>query len=93
MPIVTATRKRELLKEFASEHGVPLSEVLCVGDGANDLEMIGEVGSAGGMGVAFKAKEQVQLNAPNRLNTSSLEALLYLTGRNEEEIKSLIVSE
>ena len=36
------------------------ANVLAVGDGANDLEMLGAVGDGGGLGVAFKAKEKVQ---------------------------------
>ena len=86
VPIVTADRKRALLEEFAAEHDVPLSEALCVGDGANDLDMIRAVSNSGGAGIAFKAKEKVQQAAPNRLNTSSLANLLYLTGIDEREI-------
>ena len=71
---------------------MPLSEALCVGDGANDLHMIRAVGNAGGIGIAFKAKERVQRRAPNRLNTSSLLDLLYLTGRDEQEIQELITA-
>ena len=33
---------------------------MVVGDGANDLKMLGAVGQAGGLGIAFKAKEKVQ---------------------------------
>ena len=74
---------------MAAEHNVPLSEVMCVGDGANDLEMLNAVGEAGGLGVAFKAKEKVQKSAPNRLNGRSLVDLLYLTARTEDEVMSL----
>ena len=90
VPIVTAERKRRLLEEFAAEQRVPLSEALCVGDGANDLDMIRAVGDSGGLGIAFKAKEKVQREAPNRLNTSSLVDLLYLTGRNKQEVDALV---
>ena len=90
VPIVTAERKRRLLEDFAAEQQVPLSEALCVGDGANDLSMIRAVGDGGGLGIAFKAKERVQREAPNRLNTSSLEDLLYLTGRNQQEVGALV---
>ena len=89
-PIVTAARKRFLLEKIAAEHGIPLSETMCVGDGANDLEMLRAVGEAGGIGVAFKAKEKVQKVAPNRLNGSSLLDLLYLTGRTEAEVNELV---
>ena len=90
VPIVTAARKRLLLEKIASEEGIPLSETLCVGDGANDLDMLKAVGAAGGMGVAFKAKDAVQRDAPNKLNGRSLLDLLYLTVRNEAEVRKLI---
>ena len=89
-PIVTAARKRTLLEKIAAENDVPLRETICVGDGANDLDMLGAVGRAGGIGVAFKAKEKVQKVAPNRLNGTSLVDLLYLTGRTEAEVSELV---
>ena len=60
-PIVTATRKKELLVELAEQYQIPFTETLCVGDGANDLEMLGAVGEGGGVAIAFKAKPKVQL--------------------------------
>ena len=90
VPIMTPARKAHLLVDFAAHYDVPLSNVLCVGDGANDLPMIHLVYDAGGIGIAFKAKERVQREAPNRLNTSSLVDLLYLTGRNQSYIDPII---
>lgn len=58
--IVTAERKRELLLKLAKENDVPLDQVVCVGDGSNDLKMLGEVGQAGGVAIALKAKPRVQ---------------------------------
>lgn len=78
--IVTAGRKRMLLESLAKENSVPLSEVLCVGDGANDLDMLNAVGKGGGMAVAYRGKAKVQQEAPNRLNGTSLADLLYLVG-------------
>ena len=78
-PIIGAAKKRQLLLELAARHNVPLSRVLCVGDGANDLDMLGAVGEGGGVAVACRAKPKVQREAPNRLNgRNSLADLLYL---------------
>ena len=77
---MTAEKKRELLFAFAKECKVPLSQTLCVGDGANDLLMLGACGSSGGIAIAYKAKDVVQKNAPNRLNSESLSDVLYLVG-------------
>ena len=52
--------------------------MLCVGDGANDLQMLNAVHDAGGMGIAFKAKEKVQRDAGNSIKTGSLADLLWL---------------
>lgn len=91
--IVTAEKKREFVKAFAKECGVPLSRVMCVGDGANDLLMLGEVWQHGGLAVAFRAKEKVQREAGNRYNGSSLRDLLFLFGKNEREVEKLVAEQ
>lgn len=53
---------------------------MTVGDGANDLLML----QAAGLGVAWRAKEKVQREAPNRLNGDGLDELLALIGPWEE---------
>ena len=62
-------------------HAVPVEQTVAVGDGSNDLLMM----HAAGMGVAFRAKEKVQREAPRRLNGESLEEVLYLFGGGEFE--------
>lgn len=73
-PIVTPELKRETLKSLATDHAIPLSETLAVGDGSNDLLMLGTAG----LGIAWNAKEKVQIQAPMRLNGDSLADILYL---------------
>ncbi len=48
--------KERVLRQFAAEAGVPLSQTVAVGDGANDLDMI----AAAGLGIAFNAKPAVR---------------------------------
>ncbi len=55
-PIVDAKRKADLLMTIAQLEGVDLSQVIAVGDGANDLLML----DAAGLGIAFNAKPKVQ---------------------------------
>ncbi|MCJ1356098.1 MAG: hypothetical protein MMC33_006092 [Icmadophila ericetorum] len=88
-PIVTPQQKSRLLQEIASSEGIPLSEVLCVGDGANDLLMMKVTGEGEGMGVGFRGKERVQMEAPNRLNSESLVDMLYLYGYTAAEVEEL----
>jgi phosphoserine phosphatase len=83
--IVGKERKRELLLEVAAKEGVDLSQVVAVGDGANDLLML----EAAGLGVAWNAKPRVQMEADARLNGESLLELLYLFGFTSEEIELL----
>lgn len=83
--IVGKERKQELLLEIAKKEGVPLEQVIAVGDGANDLLMLGTAG----LGVAWNAKPLVQMEASARLNGDSLLDLLYLLGFMREEIDML----
>ncbi|KAI1823751.1 phosphoserine phosphatase [Xylaria intraflava] len=84
--IVGKERKQELLLEIAKKEGVALEQVVAVGDGANDLLMLGTAG----LGVAWNAKPVVQMEASARLNGDSLLGLLYLFGFTREEVDLLI---
>ncbi|CAN0282565.1 unnamed protein product, partial [Chrysoparadoxa australica] len=57
--IVDADRKAALLAQLAAEQGLTLQQTIAVGDGANDLKMLG----IAGMGVAFHAKPVVRESA------------------------------
>ena len=85
-PIIDAAQKRTLLRSLAAENGASIAQTLAVGDGANDLLMLKEAG----LGVAWRAKSKVQLEAPTRLNGESLVDVLYLLGFGEGEIRELI---
>ncbi|KAJ5668522.1 Phosphoserine phosphatase [Penicillium maclennaniae] len=84
-PIIDATQKRALLTSIAAENNIPISQTLAVGDGANDLLML----HAAGLGVAWRAKSKVQLEAPTRLNGESLVDILHLIGLDNEDIIEL----
>lgn len=83
--IVGRERKAELLQDIAAREGIDLSQVVAVGDGANDLKMM----AAAGLGVAWNAKPRVQMEAGARLNGESLLDLLYLFGFTREEVELL----
>jgi phosphoserine phosphatase len=86
-PIVDGTHKRNLLLSLASGKGIPLQQVMAVGDGANDIPML----QAAGLGVAWKAKSKVQLEAPARLNAGeSMLDLAYLLGLTKSDIDELL---
>jgi phosphoserine phosphatase len=75
-PIVDREGKTEALRRFAQAAGVALSQTVAVGDGANDLGMIG----AAGLGVAFNAKPVVRDAADTAVNVPYLDTILYLLG-------------
>jgi len=82
-PIVDRARKAELLSDFAKAEGVPLSQTVAVGDGANDLDML----AAAGLGIAFNAKPIVQEAAEVTVNVPFLDAILFLLGVTRDEVE------
>ena len=81
-PILGREAKRQSLIELAATAGIPLSETLAIGDGANDLDMI----RVAGLGIAYRAKPVVADTAHARLDHSDLSAALYLQGYRETEL-------
>jgi phosphoserine phosphatase len=80
--IVNGERKAELLQELARKESLSLSQVVAVGDGANDLPML----SLAGMGVAFRAKPRVKAAAEFNVTYLGLDSILYLMGFSTSDI-------
>jgi phosphoserine phosphatase len=76
--------KAVALRDFAELAGVPLSQTVAIGDGANDLDML----SAAGLGVAFNAKPVVRDSVAAAVNVPYLDTILYLLGITREEIEA-----
>jgi phosphoserine phosphatase len=85
-PIIHAAKKRELLLQLAAENGIPAERAIAVGDGSNDLLMMG----VAGLGVAFNAKPKVQLAAPTKLNGESLMDVVHVLGYTREEVQKFL---
>jgi len=81
-PIIDREGKTEALRTFARAAGVPLSQTVAVGDGANDLGMI----AAAGLGVAFNAKPMVRDAADTALSVPYLDTVLYLLGISRDAV-------
>jgi phosphoserine phosphatase len=81
-PILGKEAKLKRLLELRAEHGLLPEETIAVGDGANDLAMLGEAG----LGVALHAKPAVAAAAHVRIDHGDLTALLYLQGYRSEEL-------
>jgi len=81
-PVIDRAAKAEALRRFAADAGVPLSQTVAVGDGANDLDMI----AAAGLGIAFNAKPVVRDAADTSLSIPYLDAILYLLGISSDDV-------
>jgi phosphoserine phosphatase len=81
-PVIDRAGKADALRRFAVDAGVPLSQTVAVGDGANDLDMI----AAAGLGIAFNAKPAVRDAADTSVSVPYLDAILYLLGFSEDEL-------
>ena len=83
-PVVDRAGKAEALRRFADELGVPLTQTVAVGDGANDVDMI----AIAGLGIAFNARPVVRDAADAAISVPYLDAVLFLLGIPREEIES-----
>lgn len=84
-PVVDGGRKAELLEEIAAKEGVTLDQAIAIGDGANDLPMLGKAG----LGIAFNAKARVREEADYHINQQRLDSILYLLGISEREMAEI----
>ena len=81
-PILGRDAKVRALEEITARLGLTEDDVIAVGDGANDLGMLGLAGT----GVALHAKPAVAAQCTVRVNHGDLTALLYLQGYSDEDI-------
>ncbi len=79
-PILGREAKVQALNEITTRLGITPAEVIAVGDGANDLGMLGLAGT----GVALHAKPVVAEQCEVRVNHGDLTALLYVQGYRKE---------
>lgn len=81
-PIINRDGKRRALAAIAAARGLTPGDALAVGDGANDLDMLG----VAGLGIAYHARPAVAAAAAARIDHADLTALLYAQGYRADEI-------
>ena len=74
--VVDRAAKEKFLREWSAAEGIALEHTVAVGDGANDLDMLG----AAGIGVAFNAKPAVRAVADAAVNMPYLDAVRHVAG-------------
>ena len=66
--------------------GLTREQVVAVGDGANDLDMLLHAG----LGIAFNAKPLVQQQANHAINSANrLDTVLYMMGISDSDVSAL----
>ena len=83
-PILGRAAKVQALEEISARLGITPQDAIAVGDGANDLGMLGLAGA----GVALHAKPVVAAECDIRINHGDLTALLFLQGYGRGEFAS-----
>jgi phosphoserine phosphatase len=80
--IVDNTYKAKIVNMVSSEEGILLDQTVAIGDGANDVLMLGQAG----LGIAYNAKERLMRAANMSLGQARLRNILYILGLSEEEM-------
>ena len=81
--IVDGRRKAELLRLLCQFESINIAQSVAVGDGANDLPMLGEAG----LGIAFHAKPKVKATARQSISIMGLDGILYFLGLKDSRIE------
>ena len=80
-PVLGRSAKLHSLNAHCNDMHLAHSDVLAVGDGANDIEMI----KAAGLGVAFHGVDVLRTEADACINHGDLTAILYAQGFRKSE--------
>ncbi|MEV5570474.1 phosphoserine phosphatase SerB [Spirillospora sp. NPDC052269] len=83
-PVIDRAGKAAALRRFAREAGIPVSQTVAIGDGANDLDML----QAAGLGIAYNAKPVVRQAADTAVNVPYLDTILFLLGISREDVEA-----
>ena len=83
-PILGRKAKLEAMRAETAALKINDKDVLAIGDGANDLDMI----KAAGLGIAYRAKPLVAAEAHAKIDYTSLEAALFFQGYRRGEFVS-----
>jgi phosphoserine phosphatase len=83
--IVDGRRKADLLDLLAQQEGVMLDQVIAIGDGANDLQMLKKAG----LGIAFNAKPMTKAMVGTSITQKRMDSILYFLGITDRDIAEM----
>ena len=73
-PILDKNSKLDITKSYLKKFNLTLNDVISVGDGANDINLI----KFSGIGVSYKGKKILNNEADVVFNHTNLKGILYL---------------
>jgi phosphoserine phosphatase len=82
-PIIDGSEKTKILLRIAEEEKIPLDQVVAVGNGANDIEML----SKAGLGIAFHPTGDFKKYVKGTIVQRNLKSILYILGLTETDFK------
>ncbi len=81
-PILDKKAKLKYLNKYVKKYNLNYKDTICVGDGANDIEML----KHSGLGVSYYGKSVVKKEADIHFNNTNLLGLLYAQGYTDSDI-------
>ena len=81
-PILDKKAKLQYLNKYVKKYNLNYKDTICVGDGANDIEMIKHAG----LGVSYYGKSALKKEADIHFNNTNLLGLLYAQGYTDDDI-------
>lgn len=84
LPLIDGAMKAQIAREERTELGLKPDQVVAVGDGANDVGMLGEAG----LSVAYRGKPVLEAKANALIAHSDLTALLYFQGYEDQDFQT-----
>jgi phosphoserine phosphatase len=79
-PIIDGPAKADIMQHIAETEAIPLDQVVAVGNGANDIEML----SRAGLGIAYHPSGDYTKYVEGTITRTTLTSILYLLGLTEE---------
>jgi phosphoserine phosphatase len=81
-PVIDGKAKRDILDKITQKLNINRHDVVSVGDGANDIEMI----SNSALGVSYYGKNILKNRANAQINNTNLSSILFFIGLKEADI-------